>query len=90
VTASLESAAIPSAIPLRPWRQAPDDYCVTIRTRGNSGVSGDNDGVAVPAARGAAPYATPLREPAPLLGREKSGVGGTGIMTGETGWKWTR
>jgi hypothetical protein len=33
----------------------------------------------------AAPYATPLRGPAPLPGREKSGVGGTGIMTGETG-----
>jgi hypothetical protein len=37
-------AAIPSAIPRRPWRQAPDDYCVTIRTRGSSGVSGGNDG----------------------------------------------
>ena len=30
-------------------------------------------------------YATPLREPTPLPGREKSGVGGTGIMTSETG-----
>jgi hypothetical protein len=33
----------------------------------------------------AAPYTMPLRGPAPLPGREKSGVGGTGIMTGETG-----
>jgi hypothetical protein len=30
-------AAIPSAIPRRPWRQTPDDYCVTIRTRGSRG-----------------------------------------------------
>ena len=40
MTAALESAAIPSAIPRRSWRQALDDYCVTIRTRGSSGVRG--------------------------------------------------
>jgi hypothetical protein len=38
-SSSLESAATPSAMPLRPWRQAPDDYCVTSHTRGSSGVS---------------------------------------------------
>jgi hypothetical protein len=61
------------------WRHAP----VTVtrippyRQRGvYRGPPGEGD---------AAPYTTPLRGPAPLLGREKSGVGGTGIMTGETG-----
>ena len=38
-----------------------------------------------PGEGGAGPYATPLRGPTTLPGREKSGVWGAGIMTGETG-----
>jgi hypothetical protein len=61
------------------WRHAP----VTVtrippyRLRGvKRGPPGEGD---------AGSYATPLRWPTPLPGREKSGAGGTGIMTSGTG-----